>query len=1062
MALNFKGDWKHVQCGRIRWGPGSRPIVAKWAQEQLDSGLHEPSKSHSASRPHAVKKPPPGSPKDVDITKCGMRTCGDYRKPNEQLKKPVSTLPLGPEELAKLGGYDTYWVTDHYGMYHAYVLAPGPSRELLAIDTPIGIIQPTRLIEGEKNAGQVASTPIRTKILSLPDNAGDRTACFVDDQAQGNNFVESDDPLVRYGNLLKGWRDYLQMCRENNFTLNPSKTKLGFPSATFYGFEASKKGFTLADKNLDPIRKMVPPANLSELRHVLGVFVQSKNYFPDEHPYAQTAKPLTALTGGKKGNPVPFIWTETHQKAFDTVRDLLLSGLHLAAPDFRLPFHAGGDASEDGKSFGLWQFYDDKVASGKFKVVDHGPDHTTVLFDGETKPYSIPHSLDNRRQIHNFSKCWENDAQSTRAPYYIELDASFWGLKLTRFWSSSSMFPLYVTSDHQPLKWVQHSQKGAVSARIIEEFSDIDWVLTYVPGPDNLQDSNSRCPMLGPRRLAPAGFTHTLDDLLTRLPERFKTVETIQVHADKYTQEAARQVQRWRTATNPILQHSVSFKHPPRSQHLVISTPPPVDAPRVAAHLLLGTVPFAVLLPSDLGPTIASKNLLGDGREISDKQYNSLGKIAYLSTDKLWVIGNIPELSPLREIYYNDFETPAPLSIYANTATDDDDVDIPTTIEEWIQEQEKESALSDQYPENETSNLDGLLIKKDPHFSTLIIVPTSLREPLTRQHHAQLHHLSHVKVHSSLSRHYTWPGMRSDIRKWLEEYQCCELEKARRRQAHGMFSARPSSGPRSRYCMDYQGQGKANTGEVECMGIIDSFSKWVDFYPLHDRAAETLAPILLDQVHFKHGPPDILHSDEAQTYMSKLLQALYDRLGCHRTTNLGHHAEGNAEIEVMWRFWNRCMRILPPSHYQKWPLFASQIAWAHNTTPQDSLGNVSPFEIQYGTLPRSPFDSDPNFKPDSQLPTRDLGDPDEYATAVRESAAAFKELATRHQEHVRKDTARRLNKQGTSTNFELGDRVKIYVPPTAADIERTGRPGKHIVSWRGPCTINEKISATAH
>ena len=418
VELNFKDDWKHVQCGRIRWGPGSRPIVAKWAQEQLDSGLYEPSKSPSASRPHAVKKPPPGSPKDVDITKCGIRMCGDYRKPNEQLKKSVSTLPLGPEELAKLGGYDTYWVTDqHYGMYHAHVLAHGPSRELLAIDTPIGIIQPTRLIEGEKNAGQVASTPVRTKILSLPDNAGDRAACFVDDQAQGNNFVDSDDPLVRYGNLLKGWRDYLQMCRENNFTLNPSKTKLGFPSATFYGFEASKKGFTLADKNLDPIRKMVPPANLSELRHVLGVFVQSKNYFPDEHPYAQTVKPLTALTGGKKGNPVPFIWTATHQKAFDTIRDLLLSGLHLAAPDFRLPFHAGGDASEDGKSFGLWQFYDDKVASGKFKVVDHGPDHTTVLFDGETKPYSIPHSLDNRRQTHNFSKCWENDAQSTRAPY---------------------------------------------------------------------------------------------------------------------------------------------------------------------------------------------------------------------------------------------------------------------------------------------------------------------------------------------------------------------------------------------------------------------------------------------------------------------------------------------------------------------------------------------------------------------------------------------------------------------------------------------------------------------
>ena len=41
-------------------------------------------------------------------------------------------------------------------MYNAYSLTPGPSRELLAVHTPIDLIEPTRMVFGEMNAGTVA------------------------------------------------------------------------------------------------------------------------------------------------------------------------------------------------------------------------------------------------------------------------------------------------------------------------------------------------------------------------------------------------------------------------------------------------------------------------------------------------------------------------------------------------------------------------------------------------------------------------------------------------------------------------------------------------------------------------------------------------------------------------------------------------------------------------------------------------------------------------------------------------------------------------------------------
>ena len=88
----------------------------------------------------------------------------------------------------------------------------------------------------------------------------------------------------------------------------PAKTRVGFPYVTFFGFTANKDGYHLSDQNLDHIRKMIPPTNLSELRYILGVFVQSKDYIPivDKRGYGQIAKPLTVLTGSRDGQPVPF------------------------------------------------------------------------------------------------------------------------------------------------------------------------------------------------------------------------------------------------------------------------------------------------------------------------------------------------------------------------------------------------------------------------------------------------------------------------------------------------------------------------------------------------------------------------------------------------------------------------------------------------------------------------------------------------------------------------------------------------------------------------------------
>jgi transposase InsO family protein len=204
-----------------------------------------------------------------------------------------------------------------------------------------------------------------------------------------------------------------------------------------------------------------------------------------------------------------------------------------------------------------------------------------------------------------------------------------------------------------------------------------------------------------------------------------------------------------------------------------------------------------------------------------------------------------------------------------------------------------------------------------------------------------------------LQRSYFWPDLKRDTRKVLNDCPECELTKARQHTAHALFHAAPIYAPRSRWCMDFQGQGTALTGETEVLALIDPTSRFVVVIPLKDRQASTWIQPFLDRIVFTFGAPDQLHSDDAPEFVSEILELLAQAAEIKTTTTLGHNARGNATIEVFWRFWNRCMRLLSNDHYLQWPLFAQRIAFTHNTAIHDGLGPITPFEVHHGAPARN-------------------------------------------------------------------------------------------------------------
>ncbi len=73
--------------------------------------------------------------------------------------------PKSTYRLEQASGYRIYFEADSVACYHSFRLAEGPSREALAVWTPIGLLQPTILPFGQKNSGTEAqrSIPIGSK-----------------------------------------------------------------------------------------------------------------------------------------------------------------------------------------------------------------------------------------------------------------------------------------------------------------------------------------------------------------------------------------------------------------------------------------------------------------------------------------------------------------------------------------------------------------------------------------------------------------------------------------------------------------------------------------------------------------------------------------------------------------------------------------------------------------------------------------------------------------------------------------------------------------------------------
>ena len=335
----FKQRHRHIP-------PGAYQEVREHLKQLLDKGIITRSESPFASAVVLVHKKGSGK----------LRICVDYRELNRRTIKDAYALPRIEEMLDNFRGCKFFTTLDLRAGYYQVGLADEDKDKTAFTAGPLGFYHFERLPFGLCNA---PATFQRCMERTLGDLHMTECFCFIDDLMV---------PTADFQQQLASLERVFDKLQQNNLKLNPEKCCFFQRKVAYCGHVVSEDGIETDPGKIAAIRDWERPQGVKELRKFLGFAGYYRRFVAG---FSREAKPLTELTGGtrrkskKKGNKPapatkPWHWGPEQEKAFQTLKEKLVSPPILGYPDYGRPFILYTDASGDGLGAVLSQEQDGK------------------------------------------------------------------------------------------------------------------------------------------------------------------------------------------------------------------------------------------------------------------------------------------------------------------------------------------------------------------------------------------------------------------------------------------------------------------------------------------------------------------------------------------------------------------------------------------------------------------------------------------------------------------------------------------------------------------------------
>ena len=321
-----------------RLPPHLQPEVKEELHKWLNAGIITESSSPYASQIVVVKK-----------KTGGVRICCDFRPLNQKTIKDAFPLPNINEALESLHGAKYFSSLDLTQGYMQVELDER-DRHKTAFRALGSLYEFSRLPFGLCNS-PASFGRLMMKIFG--DLNMQSLVVFLDDiLVHADSIDEMIDRLDTVFSRLK----------LANLKLKPSKCHLFKEKVVYLGHEISQNGIETSAEKIEAISKWPVPRTIKELRSFVSLASYYRRFV---HKFADIAAVLTDLmsTGekNKKSSAKQSLqgkWTEECQKAFEKLKQHLVSAPGLAYPCFETLFQLETDASNIGLGAVLFQKQD--------------------------------------------------------------------------------------------------------------------------------------------------------------------------------------------------------------------------------------------------------------------------------------------------------------------------------------------------------------------------------------------------------------------------------------------------------------------------------------------------------------------------------------------------------------------------------------------------------------------------------------------------------------------------------------------------------------------------------
>ena len=314
-------------------------------------------------------------------------------------------------------------------------------------------------------------------------------------------------------------------------------------------------------------------------------------------------------------------------------------------------------------------------------------------------------------------------------------------------------------------------------------------------------------------------------------------------------------------------------------------------------------------------------------------------------------------------------------------------------------------------------------------------------------------HAGIAKTLARISKNYSWPGIREDVKQFVTNCLDCQMTKYETQKEAGLLCPLPvPRRPWEDLSLDFIVGLPPYQGHTTILVVVDRFSKGIHLGTLP--AAHTtymVATLFINVVVKIHGVPRSLVSDRDPLFLSHFWQELFRASGTHLRMSYAYHPQSDGQTEVINRIVEQYLCAFMHRRPHKWGKLLPWIEWSHNTSWNAGTGST-PYEVTFG---RKPFNFLEYISGTSNIEAVEdlLTDRDATFQTIRKKLLKAQDQMKKQADHKRQEV-----------NYQVGDWVLLRLRPYRQSSTKgtSSASAKLAKRFYGPFQVIERIGPVAY